>query len=256
MTYFTKLSMRWLELKASRGIFLMPNIPVPRIVCLGDSISQYGWRIAEGGFVGLLAECYSPKADVICRGLSGFTSETLLHYMSNSNLLDTLDCRGKDTSILYVTVCIGANDASAPKQNPIQSVNIAEYRRNLVDILAFIHAAGVPYSRIIVIAPPPIADPAKYPCLCEKGKSPLLTEEYASACLDIAKEVGCRHTDIRPLWDGIESIWIDGLHMNRTGNKLLFQAIMNACGADLRPESIPFPWVHWSQYKLNTMERD
>lgn len=231
----------------------MPNVSVPRIVCLGDSISQYGWNIAEGGFVGLLAECYSPKADVICRGLSGFTSETLLHYMSNSNLLDTLDCRGSHTSILYVTVCIGANDASSPTQNPIQSVSISEYRRNLIDILKFIQAVGVPYNRIIVLAPPPIADPAQYPCLNEKGKSPLLTEEYAKACLEIAKEVGSRPADVRLLWDGTESIWTDGLHMNQKGNKLLFQAIMNACGADLRPESIPFPWTHWSQYKASTM---
>ena len=231
----------------------MPNLPVPRIICLGDSISQYGWNIAEGGFVGLLAECYSPKADVICRGLSGFTSEMLLHYMYNSNLLDSLDCKNQDTSILYVTVCIGANDASSPTQNPIQSVPISEYRKNLVDILSFIHAAGVPYDRIIVVAPPPVADPVKYPFLCEHGKSPLLTEEYAQACLEIAKEVGSRTADIRPLWDEAEVIWTDGLHMNREGNRLLFQAIMNACGSDLRPESIPFPWTHWSQYRASTM---
>lgn len=233
----------------------MPNLPVPRIICLGDSISQYGWNIAEGGFVGLLAEAYSPKADVICRGLSGFTSEMLLHYMSNSNFLDSLDCKGQSTSILYVTVCIGANDASSSAQNPIQSVHISKYRKNLVDILRFIHAAGVPYDRIIVLAPPPIADPAQHPCLHEKGKSPHLTEEYAQACLEIAKEVGARPADVRLLWDKATSIWTDGLHMNRSGNRLLFQAIMDACATDLRPESIPFPWTHWSQYKTATMEQ-
>ncbi|TNJ27855.1 Isoamyl-acetate hydrolyzing esterase-like protein [Giardia muris] len=226
-------------------------LPPPRIVCIGDSLSQYGWSVAEGGFAGLLAEAYSPRADVIGRGMSGFTSRMLLHYLQNGPIGEVLDCSRGRTRILYVTLCIGANDASIGPVNPAQYVPIEEYRENLRGIVGAITRFGIPNNRIIVIPPPPI-DPNGTPFLTKAGKTTELTEQYARACLEEAEALGTRVTDIR-LFRTAEDIWVDGLHLNKMGNFLMYRSIMSACGAELCPEMVPYPWPHWTDYPEKAM---
>ena len=48
----------------------------PRVVLIGDSITQQGGR-AGGGWVARLAEALERKCDVVNRGFSGYTTRTI-----------------------------------------------------------------------------------------------------------------------------------------------------------------------------------
>ena len=47
----------------------------PRVVLIGDSLTQQGGRV--GGWVARLAEALERKCDVVNRGFSGYTTRTI-----------------------------------------------------------------------------------------------------------------------------------------------------------------------------------
>ena len=115
----------------------------PSIVLFGDSITQNSF--AEDGFGARLAHRYSRRADVINRGLSGYTTRFARHAVPHLPL---------STTTLLTVIFFGANDAVLADADSHHHVPLDEYEEHLV---AMIHDVRMRTSgRIILVAPPPV----------------------------------------------------------------------------------------------------
>lgn len=112
-----------------------------KIVCFGDSITQYGYD-NNGGWVSLLAHHYTRKLDVINRGYSGYNTAHALFVLDK-----VIESYGNMNAEI-VLVFFGANDAN---DDHIQGVPLDKYHSNLTEISQKLLAGG---SRVILITPP------------------------------------------------------------------------------------------------------
>lgn len=103
------------------------------IVLFGDSITQQGFAL-DGGWASRLANDYIRRADVINRGFSGYNTRMCLEVVPRV-------FGESDTSILYCTVLLGANDAALPGE--LQHVPIEDYHQNLAKIVTSIRYESV-----------------------------------------------------------------------------------------------------------------
>ena len=128
----------------------------PTIILFGDSITQQGFSVAASttattatdtdttttvtveqkpGWVGLLSNTYTRRADVLNRGFSGYNTrhaiDMLPFVFGEDAAID-----GDGTPTLMVAIFFGANDAALPgKQDHPQHVPIDEYEENLRTIV-------------------------------------------------------------------------------------------------------------------------
>ncbi len=80
----------------------------PAIILFGDSITQQGF---SSGWVSLLSNAYTRRADVFNRGFSGYNTRHAV------DLLPTVFGKEMNPNTLFVTVFFGANDASLPGES-------------------------------------------------------------------------------------------------------------------------------------------
>ena len=217
----------------------------PAIILFGDSITQQGFSAAaNSGWVGLLSNAYTRRADVLNRGYSGYNTRHAV------NLLPTVFAKEMNPkSTLFVTVFFGANDASLPgEREHNQHVPIEEYEQNLRTIVTDI-GHKLKETPIILITPPPLDEHAwdKY-CREEfDDLSPRSNEQsklYGERVKLVAKEMGCSLVDSFSLLGGngdvsaYEKSLEDGLHLSAKGNQLLYDGLMDVIKRDL-PELAP-----------------
>ncbi|XP_069855233.1 isoamyl acetate-hydrolyzing esterase 1 homolog isoform X2 [Dipodomys merriami] len=97
----------------------------------------------------------------------------------------------------------------------------------MVRVLA---SAGVPAERVVLVAPPPLWEPAwEKECAAQGYKLNRLNSavgEYARACLQVARDCG---TEVLDLWtlmqkdnQDFSAYLSDGLHLSPKGNEFLF----------------------------------
>lgn len=224
--------------------------PIPRIICIGDSITERGFDTSLNGWVAQLQYLFGSKADVINRGISGFNSRQYVHYIASPQFRDIFESKYKSVPGFFhlVTVCLGANDASFQSLNPKQHIPLDEFRRNMFTIVATLAELGVESSRIVVIAPPPVVDPQKYPHHSEATAchSEAVTSAYRDAAAEVAKVSGCRFCDVRAY--KYDDIWVDGIHLNKAGNELVVRAVLDVIKSELSPNSLRYNKKHWSDY--------
>eukprot|EP00985_Skeletonema_marinoi_P016755 scaffold9046_cov123-Skeletonema_marinoi.AAC.2 len=211
----------------------------PAIILFGDSITQQGFSAdANSGWVGLLSNAYTRRADVLNRGYSGYNTRHAV------NLLPTVFAKEMNPkSTLFVTVFFGANDASLPgEREHNQHVPIEEYEQNLRTIVTDI-GHKLKETPIILITPPPLDEHAwhKY-CRAEfDDLSPRSNEQsklYGERVKLVAKEMGCSIVDSFSLLGAYEKSLEDGLHLSAKGNQLLYDGLMDVIKRDL-PELAP-----------------
>lgn len=216
----------------------------PKIILFGDSITQYGFTAANSspGWVGLLSNAYTRRADVFNRGFSGYNTR---------HAVDLLPTVFDDTmnNALFVTVFFGANDASLPgDREHNQHVPIDEYETNLRTIVATV-GNKLKQTPIVLISPPPLDEKAwENYCRGEFGDlSPRSNEQsklYGERVKLVAKELSCSLVDAFSLLGGngdvsaYEKSLEDGLHLSAMGNKLLFDGLMDVIKRDL-PDLLP-----------------
>jgi lysophospholipase L1-like esterase len=231
------------------------------IITFGDSITQLGF--AEGGWVAALAHHYSRKADVLCRGFSGYNTR-LASYIVGEVLAPT------PTPLLLTTLFFGANDAASPAghpvetEKPLQHVPLEEYEGRLS---AMIEAArAVTDGCVIVITPPPV-DRLRWP-----DRSNASVSRYAAAA---RRAVASAHTlpgcpvrlvdacglisggmDGSALMTPEETVdgeplppWCaalsDGLHLSAAGNAALAVAVIAAIPKSAQPDATPLDYPIW-----------
>ncbi|XP_022655372.1 isoamyl acetate-hydrolyzing esterase 1 homolog [Varroa destructor] len=219
-------------------------IDYPKVLCFGDSLTQYCFNLNDGCWGTIIASRYQRQVDVINRGFSGYTSRQAIHmlprilsaFSSCQTVLGTqTDGNPRaNTSITALLVWFGANDACTPAN--VAHVPVDEYGNNLDLIVDQAIASGLPVSRIILITPPEY-DHAKWTELKgtegvpadQIGRAEGRSKLYAEKCVEIAKKRGTQVADIHKAMQA-ESDWRslmeDGLHFNVRGAKFVADVLI------------------------------
>jgi len=107
----------------------------PVIVCFGDSITQGGHSPEHVGWVGRLEDFYCRRADVLCRGFSGYNSDWLVRMQG-----DLFTRLFKRRPPALVTIWLGANDATV--ESSTQHVPLWKYKDNLEKMVRYFRRLG------------------------------------------------------------------------------------------------------------------
>lgn len=223
------------------------------MVLFGDSITQQGFGVGDAapGWAGLLAAAYARRADVLNRGFSGYNTRIAVDLLPSVFGAGAGDVASHVGRPLFVTVFFGANDAARPSATPpCQHVPLDEFEGNLREMVREIGGRfGEGRPPIILIAPPPLAKAQwdEY-CMENFGQLGLRTKEatkrYGDRVKSVAKELSCSVVDTFSLLggNGAEDVYAkhlkDGLHLNASGNNLLFRGLMDVLKRDF-PQLVP-----------------
>ncbi|KAF9140012.1 hypothetical protein BGX30_007148 [Mortierella sp. GBA39] len=227
-----------------------------RIVVLADSISKYGYTHATHGWLGFLADEWAGRADVVLRGFPEYNTHwvksifpEILHQESPSVVLGGSNGASAGTTtgaIKLVVIALGTDDASFP--NTRHHVPLSAYKDNLRTLINTIRFPDSPnYSpdtQIILVTPAPV-DTEMWAASLAAINLPLdrsnnITQEYAHACVEVGEEL---HVPVVDLWSDIDcqvqgtcdlhesnrlpDFLMDGLHLKRLGNEVLYKGILN-----------------------------
>jgi len=169
------------------------------------------------------------KVDVINRGFSGYNTRMALYLL---NKVFTLD--GSGNAPLFATVFFGANDSAYPPNT--QHVPLEEFISNTKAIVSHISKVC---KTVVLITPPAFYHSAWKQCCIDNNRPPVsanrsdeLAGKYASAVVEIAKELGVHYIDLwsemhnlKPQGDEWKVYLSDGLHLSRDGNAILFHLL-------------------------------
>jgi lysophospholipase L1-like esterase len=211
------------------------------IMLFGDSLTQGGWEPNMNGFGQRLAHVYARKLDVINRGLSGYNTEWGIPVFEQ--------CFAKQheqqhvPKVRILTIWFGANDAAIKPS--AQHIPLPKFISNLTHLVRMVTSSTSPYhspfTRIILITPPPVNTYQREAELQAKDPPKLLdrtfetTRKYAEAVVDVGKGERIPVVDIwNALYDAAgrderalsRFLW-DGLHLNAAGYEILYDAIID-----------------------------
>eukprot|EP00545_Synedropsis_sp_CCMP1620_P003369 CAMPEP_0119007238 /NCGR_PEP_ID=MMETSP1176-20130426/2877_1 /TAXON_ID=265551 /ORGANISM="Synedropsis recta cf, Strain CCMP1620" /LENGTH=269 /DNA_ID=CAMNT_0006959351 /DNA_START=128 /DNA_END=937 /DNA_ORIENTATION=- len=203
-----------------------------KILLLGDSLTQLGWD----GWAGQLAHVYQRRADVVNRGMAGYTTRWFLQYADNS----TSDVWTQNSnSVKLVTIFFGANDSSDIKMNPRHHVPLDEFKSNIEQLIGKCRDHYGKDVAIIIVAAPPVVHEQRLAYQKERygdkatgelERTLETSERYAQAALDVAEKYKLPSVHLWKLMqdeNGWESFFYDGLHFTAKGNKFVTQAILD-----------------------------
>lgn len=218
----------------------------PRLLLIGDSITQFSFSVAHAGFGARLLEYYEGRrVDVVNRGFSGYNSRWIRQIILDIALPDVVQ------ESLFVTILLGAND-SVSAESP-QHVPLDEYIDNITAIV--MHLRSIRDSLIIFLITPPPVDREKWP-----SRDTAVVGMYAEGIRSLAMTLSTECVD---LWNGSSAISVDddlydGLHLGSEGNRKVFDGIREVLSAkypyldpvtnnsDKRHGIVPLHFPHWS----------
>ena len=202
---------------------------VHRIVCLGDSITQFG--DGPSGYVGLmrayLAQAYPANGfEVVNAGVSGNTSNDELGRFDRDVLQKKPD---------LLTISVGVNDvwhgfnAQFPLGGGPNGVTLPVYRANVEKMVSEAQAQGI---EVVLLSPTVIGEDLNDP-------RNVMATGYIGALRDIARRHKCLFIDLRgPFFTYLDLsrttghtdnlLTVDGVHMNDWGNRLMAATILSA----------------------------
>lgn len=202
---------------------------VHRIVCLGDSITQFG--DGPSGYVGLmrayLASAYPQNAiEVVNAGVSGNTSNDEMGRFRRDVLARKPD---------LLTVSVGVNDvwhgfnAQFPQGGGPGGVAPGVYRANVEKMVGLAQAQGIV---VVLLSPTVIGEDLNDP----RNR---MAAGYTQALRDIARGHKCLFVDLqRPFQTYLDLsrttghadnlLTVDGVHMNDWGNRVMAATILSA----------------------------
>lgn len=261
-----------------KGIPKMLGTANSTIYLFGDSITQHGYDPLQLGWVSLLSHAYQRRLTVLNAGLSGYSSDQALDILPR--FLPTPE----QCPIRLLVIFFGANDARLPGtgvcESPEQYVPKEKFKQNLRGICTSegvrMHRESESKTKILLVTPPPIDEHL----LVRKNREARIAAEYAAQVRVLAKELASEGLEVRCLdiwtafmkkcgWGvgdpllgskdvpplekgGLKDLLSDGLHLNKGGNKLLFQKMMGVIRKEwpeLCPEAVPFGCPVWLDQK-------
>ena len=201
---------------------------VHRIVCLGDSITQFG--DGPSGYVGLmrayLASAYPQNAfEVVNAGVSGNTSNDELGRFDRDVLQKKPD---------LLTVSVGVNDvwhgfnAQFPQGGGPNGVTLDVYRANVEKMVSRAQAQGIV---VVLLSPTVIGEDLNDP-------RNIMAANYTQALRDIARRHKCLFVDLqqpfqtyldlsRTTGNAGSLLTVDGVHMNDWGNRFMAATLLS-----------------------------
>lgn len=202
---------------------------VIRIVCLGDSITQFG--DGPNGYVGLmrayLVQAYpSNPIEVLNAGVSGNTSNDELGRFDRDVLRKKPD---------LLTISVGVNDvwhgftAQYPQGGGPGGVVLPVYRANVEKMVSEAQAQG---TVVVLLSPTVIGEDLNDP-------RNAMAVGYTEALRDIARRHHCLFVDLQtPFQTYLDLsrttghtdnlLTVDGVHMNDWGNRIMAATILTA----------------------------
>jgi lysophospholipase L1-like esterase len=224
--------MEWANAQATPTALPTELQGVHRVVCLGDSITQFGE--GPGGYVWLvrhyLADLYPGQAiEVDNAGISGNTSQDMINRFQK----DVLDKKPD-----LVTISVGVNDVwhefydNHPLGDGPQGVPLDKFRSNVDSMMTQAQAAG---AKVVILSTTVIYED---PNSGENKKA----RSYNKALSDIAKAHHAIFVDYqKPFWTIINGyrdqtggrdnlLTVDGVHMNAEGNKVMAHTLLSGLG--------------------------
>jgi lysophospholipase L1-like esterase len=175
-----------------------------------------------------LAHLFRRRADVLNRGLSGYSSKWMDSQFHRIKI--ELAELGSD-QVFMVVILMGTNDSVLPG-NP-HHVPIEDFKNNLRDLVRDISTLA-PSAVIIVVSPPPCSQKLlndKNSKLSKSGRerSNEAVESYVAAAQDIVSTINLPLVTFVNLYDAltktalpIEKYLTDGVHLSGEGYKVLF----------------------------------
>jgi isoamyl acetate esterase len=201
-------------------------------VLFGDSLTQFSFgeaAVTRFGWGSLLSRAYQRGADVLNRGFSGYNTRFAMDLVPK--IFGAGETRPK---YLFVTVFLGANDAAIAGER--QHVPVEEYGENMAKIIKGIReeTKESPDLPIIIMTPPPVDEKAWKRFLnlfdyCDRTNE--LSRQYGLEAKRVAEQMGCSVLDTWEILggdqEGYRKFLSDGLHLNESGNELVFEGLMN-----------------------------
>jgi lysophospholipase L1-like esterase len=194
--------------------------PLPRFLLFGDSLTERGFNVDQGGWAARLSHHYIRRADVTNLGHGGYTA------VWADALWDHHPTLKHPQRPALCTVFFGANDAA---NNDRQRTSIEDYRSAMASIVG---KAKAYCDHVVVIGPPCVDDerwnnslPTRHGDRDNKkvGEFSKVAGEVAEAnnvpFLDLHAEM-LTHANWRAFVDE------DGLHFGPLGNKLVFDGLV------------------------------
>ncbi|CAL8105353.1 unnamed protein product [Calicophoron daubneyi] len=197
---------------------------IPKVIFLGDSITQLGWSY-DGGWLSILASNFVRKLDVIGRGFSGYNTRMCkpLVPLLFPNSASVENCR-------MLSIFFGANDASIAEQH----VPVEEFKTNLQWMIQYFQGLGLPTKSLMIISLPPV-DEARYGGrqIAEGLPVSRLLKNcviYANAAKEVAGAAKVTFVNIfeamvaQKNWN---ELLVDGLHFSRKGSEFTADILTN-----------------------------
>jgi isoamyl acetate esterase len=211
----------------------------PQFVAFGDSITQFG--SASTGWLTLLADAYTRKADIVNRGFSGYNTAFALELLKthiNTNIWPS-------TSNDLVFLFYGTNDAvfsGYPQHVPLEV-----YEQNLLQLIDLIRTKT---PRVILITPPQ-CDPQVWADF--RGNPVNRRREQTLEYVNRVKLVGEKaNLPVIDLWNATTiDCLCDGLHLNAKGNSVLASQVLSSISSsfpNFSPAALHTDGPNWDDF--------
>ncbi|KAG7380601.1 hypothetical protein PHYPSEUDO_006995 [Phytophthora pseudosyringae] len=206
----------------------------PTLLLLGDSLTQEGTDPDLGGWVCQLQHRYTRSADVVVRGLYGYSTEIFVNHA-----LPALkeDLASWPEPPAFVALWLGGNDSALLSgYEAALHVPIQKYRANLRQIVRAVQEEA-PEVDILMITPPAVNDRARRETWTDSdGVLDFSNDgvaQYARACIEEAESLGASVLDLHTVMNGLNeqercACQYDGLHFNEKGNALVLDQVLDA----------------------------
>ncbi|GMF45224.1 unnamed protein product [Phytophthora fragariaefolia] len=208
----------------------LSSIPLrPKLLLLGDSLTQEGTDPDLGGWVCQLQHRYTRSADVVVRGLYGYSTDIFVRHALPSVKRDLASWAEPPA---FVALWLGGNDSALPTGfEAALHVPIDKYRANLREIVQAVRAEA-PKSAILLITPPVVNDSARMEVWSD-GELDFSNEgvtEYARACVEEARELRMPVLDLHTIMSDMSeqerhACQYDGLHFSVKGHALVAEKL-------------------------------
>eukprot|EP00929_Paragymnodinium_shiwhaense_P079923 TRINITY_DN41668_c0_g1_i1.p1 TRINITY_DN41668_c0_g1~~TRINITY_DN41668_c0_g1_i1.p1 ORF type:complete len:341 (-),score=60.78 TRINITY_DN41668_c0_g1_i1:58-1080(-) len=235
----------------------------PRVLLLGDSLTEQGGDFGRGGWCLLLSAYLSRRADVLNRGFSGYNTDQL-HDMLGAGPATSRDAHlgappvgGVDAvdAVELAVVLLGSNDAVAPGRPA--HVPLPRYVQNIREI---VHTLEVKLrvKAVVLMTPPAVEEEVvnSFPWYAPDQRTLARTAEYAEALRSLTRELQAERSESCAAYkagrrsgptgphkacivevdlNGVmmaqgqeftHSLLADGLHFNWEGNIFVFNRLM------------------------------
>ncbi|RNF19172.1 putative esterase [Trypanosoma conorhini] len=243
-------------------------------ILLGDSLTEQGYF---SGWAAQLSERYVRRADVLNRGLSGYNTRWVLDILNDDERRRHL-LPPHIGQPLFVTLMLGSNDcAGLPQYVPLE-----EYRVNLKAIVRLVREHVAPVGGLFLMSPPPLDEEGRLTWLRSVGREPDSCKRsfenvrrYRDAALQVGAEEYAEHGDVFTvdlhlafLGAGADTTpyakgpwcgnFVDGLHFNGDGGRIVFEALWSAIAKSARadkimPDGLPYVLPPWDALASSTL---